>query len=301
MVNQNSRILVTGGEGFVGSHLVKYLKEDGIDVYSTSKHNESKTNKIYKVNITNKHKVDELIKKIKPDYLIHLAAISNPIDCNISSIYDVNLGGSINLLESISRYSNKCSILLVSSAYVYGNREVIVNEDEITCPIDHYGNSKVAMENLARVYESKINKINIVRPFNHIGEGQSDNFILPKIINTIKKQMSYNKKLKLDLGNIEAVRDFTSVMDVIRAYRMILESGCNQTIYNVSSNKGYSIIELVSIIESIVGNEIVITVNNKYLRSNNIPYLVGNNEKIKREVGWKPKLEISEILNSMIF
>ena len=300
MANNKSKVLITGGEGFVGSHLVPRLISENYNVITTSKTKSSKENFVYQLDIKNNSEVSSLIRSQKPDYLIHLAAISSPIEKDISSIYDINLLGSLNILENIKQHAPECKVLLVSSGYVYGNYDKPITESFPALPFNHYGISKLAMEKLALAYKDSIKSIIIARPFNHIGKGQSENFVISKIINTLKRQRVNNEKYVLELGNIEAVRDFTSVNNVIDAYINLMKNGKHLRIYNVSSNKGYSIKDSIKILERILGSEIEIVRNQKFMRPSDIPILIGDNSKIFEEIGWQPIMTFTDILKKMI-
>ncbi|RNC86050.1 MAG: NAD-dependent epimerase/dehydratase family protein [Balneola sp.] len=300
MKQNKPKVLVTGGEGFVGSYLVPKLRTKNFEVIITSKLSGNKQNQIYQIDIRNLEEVSKLFKEQRPDYVFHLAAISSPVEKNISTIYDVNLQGSLNILESAQEYVPESTILMVSSGYVYGNYKDPIAESFPTNPINHYGISKLAMEKLVLAYKEKIKKIVLARPFNHTGQGQSENFVIAKVINTLNRQRANYDKLVLELGNIDAVRDFTDVNDIVEAYIDLIDKGKNLETYNISSNIGYSIRDTIRILEKILDTDIDVRKNEKFMRPSDMPILIGDNGKIIKEIGWKPKIRFPQLLEKML-
>ncbi len=176
------KVLVTGLEGFTGIYLETLLREKGYEVYGTSLADSSKPH-IFTCNITKRIEIKTIVEDICPDFVIHLAAISFVGESNASLIYDVNVIGIENLLEALLGLEKKPQkVILVSSATVYGNQAVEIL-DETLCPkpINHYGFSKLAMEHLSSTYFDTL-PIIITRPFNYIGIGQGEHFLIPKIV-----------------------------------------------------------------------------------------------------------------------
>lgn len=174
------KVLITGINSFTGKHLEKYLLKEGFEVVGTT----SKTCDISKI-----EDIIKILNETKPNFIIHLAAISFVGHKNIEDFYKVNIIGTTNLLDAILKTDLKIEkILLSSSATVYGNQGLEVL-DESLCPIpaNHYGASKYAMECLAKNYFDKL-PIIITRPFNYTGVGQAEHFLIPKIIKHFKEK-----------------------------------------------------------------------------------------------------------------
>ena len=175
-------VLITGIDGFTGKHLEAFLNAKGYNVFGTVIE-ESKNENYLKCDIRNKEEVDIVISKVKPDYIFHLAAISFVGETDKSMIYDVNVLGTQNILDSVLLFEiEPKKIIIASSATVYGNQdENTLDETMCPKPVNHYGYSKLAMEHLATTYFNKLDII-ITRPFNYTGIGHSKNFVIPKII-----------------------------------------------------------------------------------------------------------------------
>ena len=221
-----------------------------------------------------------MLKKINPNYIIHLAAISFVASKNVNKIYEVNCLGTLNLLSSIKELNFKVKkVLIASSAAVYGNINSLLKETNIPKPNTHYGMSKYCMENICKMYFEDIN-ILIARPFNYTGVGQEDNFIIPKIINHFKE-----KKEFIELGNIDVYREFNSVDFVINVYSLLIQSFANSEVVNICSSFTYSIMDVLSMMNKIAGYEIKVKINQKFVRSNEMKTLKGSNTKLNKILG----------------
>ena len=218
-----SKVLITGIDGFTGPYLSKSLNKKGIASFGLS---------------SDLRDIDSLtneIKKIEPDAVIHLAGIStpNPKDYKLQPLYEVNVLGTINLLQSLtSLRSIPNKIILASSAYVYGNQSNSpLKEDFDPNPNNHYGCSKLSMEFLAKNYFNKL-PIIITRPFNYIGLGQDGNFLIPKIISAFKSERQI-----IELGNLSVQREFNDVRDISEIYIKLLSSSAESETVNLCSQR----------------------------------------------------------------
>ena len=164
-----NRVLVTGLEGFTGVHLEDALQKSGFEVFGTSLNPSTKSN-IFTCNTTKRDAIERIVLNVQPTYVIHLAAISFVGETNASLIYDVNVMGTENLLESLLKLRNAPKkVILASSATVYGNQKSsVLDETMCPAPVNHYGYSKLAMEHLPKTYFDKL-PILITRPFNSAG------------------------------------------------------------------------------------------------------------------------------------
>lgn len=268
------KVFITGIEGFTGKHLETYLKGIGYDVYGTVLKKPC-SEKHFSCDILKANTLFEILNEIKPDYIIHLAAISFVASQNQQLIYDVNIFGTLNLLEAVQKLNYKPKkILLASSAAVYGNIEGVLNENMCPKPVNHYGNSKLVMENMAKAYFEKQDII-IVRPFNYTGVGQESNFLIPKIVSHFKQ----NKKV-IELGNIDVYREFNNIDFVLQCYTKLILSDSKSEIVNVCSGHAINIKRIINLMEEIAGYSITVNVNPKFIRKNEIKILKGSNKKL---------------------
>jgi nucleoside-diphosphate-sugar epimerase len=268
------KVLITGIDSFTGIHLSKYFNSNNFDVYGTSLFKDEE--KIFKCDITNKNEIKKIIENIKPDFLIHLSAISFVGHKNSLDFYNVNTIGTTNILDSfVELLLNPKKIILVSSATIYGNQnKEILDENLCANPTNHYGLSKYAMECLAKNYFTLL-PIIITRPFNYTGIGQSKDFLIPKIVSHFKE----NKKV-IELGNVDIIREFNDINFVCEVYEKLLESDFKSEIVNIASNRGIKLLEIINMMNKIAGYEIEVKINPAFVRKNEIKKLTGSSEKL---------------------
>jgi len=287
------KILITGIDSFTGKHLSSYLERSGYDIYGTSLFESA--NKKYKCDITQKEEILNVLQKVKPDYLIHLSGISFAAHGNNEDFYRVNTIGTTNILDSCVELGlQPDKLILASSATVYGNQGLEVL-DESLCPkpANHYGASKYSMECLARNYFSKLDII-ITRPFNYTGVGQTDNFLIPKIVKHFKE----NKQI-IELGNLDVSREFNSVEFVCEVYKRLLECDTTGVTVNIASNKGIKLLDVIDMMNEIAGYTIKVEVNPKFVRKDEIKSLTGSSQLLFELIGEVEQKDFKEILREM--
>lgn len=287
-------VLVTGIKGFTGPYLSQELRKKGYKVYGSvsKKKDESSENNLIYADLLDLDSLKNLVEKIKPDKVIHLAGISFVGHSNISEIYNVNLIGTRNLLEALDS-SGRCieKIILASTANVYGRVDnTLIDENQVVKPINDYAISKASMELLVNLWRDKL-PIIIARPFNYTGLGQSKNFLIPKIIEHFQ-----NKKKSIKLGNLEIYRDFSDVRDIAEIYSELIDIEEEGEIYNICSGKLNSIKDFINIISNYAGYQIKIIENEDYSRKNEIKFLKGSNEKLFKTISKKGMRDISETI-----
>jgi nucleoside-diphosphate-sugar epimerase len=291
--SMRSKVLITGIDSFTGQHLSLYLKNRGYNIYGTSK--VSGGNKVYKCDITIKEDVLNIIKDVKPDYLIHLAGISFVAHNNNNDFYRVNSIGSINILDAFIKakhYPKK--ILMVSSATVYGNQKMESLDESLCCkPTNHYGASKYSMECLTSAYFQKLN-ILIARPFNYTGIGHSYDFLIPKIIKHYKDESK-----TIELGNIDVTREFNDVEFVCEAYRRLLECETKSKIVNIASGRGVKLLSVIEHMNDIAKYKINVAINPFFVRKHEIDTLVGSSKLLFDLVGEVEQKDFRQTLRAM--
>ncbi|MDP2423960.1 MAG: GDP-mannose 4,6-dehydratase [Bacteroidales bacterium] len=289
------KILITGIHGFAGTYLAKELRRDGYDVWGIDK--ASKDHTTLAIDICDSKSLTTGLQIINPDFVAHLAGIAHVEDTSL--MYDINTGGTRNLLNACLHLSHLPRLLFISSSLIYGNvaqENQPIDEKFPVNPVNHYGDSKARAEREVNAFSEKYNlEYVIARPFNHTGPGQRIEFVIPKIIAAFKQ-----RKPSIDLGNTHAIRDFSDVRDVVGAYKLIIENFKNGETYNIASGKGYSISELVEETIKLAGHHMQITQAEYLMRTDEIEVLVGNASKIRRELGWEPKYGMAETLRSML-
>lgn len=278
------RILVTGLNGFTGRYLKQELELHHHEIIRLQS------------NLMNQDAVFNELREITIDAVVHLAAIAFVGHGNIQDFYQVNLLGTLNLLEAIYRYApNIKSVLLASTSNIYGNNKAeVLFESTCPNPTNDYAISKLAMEQMAMLWKERL-PIFITRPFNYTGVGQSENFIIPKIIAHFQKNLS-----AITLGNIDVYREFNDVRMIVKIYHKLLEISPVGEIINICSGKNYSLSRIIQICEKLTGHKIAITVNPKFIRNNEIKSLVGSNTKLQKLIGDWEEFSIEDTLHWMM-
>lgn len=268
-----NKVLIIGANGFVGNHLIKeYLNYDyeviASDVQDNLRYNYPVSYE--KVNILEKERIDEVIKKWQPDYLINLAAISSVgASWNIpAKTFEVNVVGTINILESIREYDQSCRILLIGSSEEYVQKNRPLKETDELNANNPYGVSKIAQENIAKMYSERYG-LNIIctRSFNHTGPGQSEKFAIPNFCKQVAQIEKSGKPGKIYVGNLNAYRDISDVREVVHTYRVLLEKHENLfDVYNVGSGKAYQMKEILNMIISLSTQPVEIVIDSSKIR-----------------------------------
>lgn len=313
-LNSQMKILITGVAGFVGSHLAKLLakRKDELfgiclgceDLESLSSIRKKIT--IYKCDITDFPKLLKIVKKIKPDQVYHLAAASSAGRSFREPLvtFDVNIYGTICLLEAIRHAKPDARILIVGSGDVYGmvkKTDIPIKESLSLNPVSPYGASKAACDILGYQYFKAYNMKTIrTRSFNHAGPGQSLGFAIPDFCSQIAKIELGMTAPRMKVGNLGAVRDLTDVRDVVHAYKLLMRYGEIGEAYNVCSGRRYTIKEVLYRLLALSRKKIRILPDKGKRRATDIPILIGDNSKIRKEVKWRPEIPLDKTLRDSL-
>lgn len=295
-----SRILITGVDGFTGRHLTTLLASQGHQVIGIS--HSPITNPIEGLaesrvcDLTDAQGLKDIVADIRPEKVAHLAAIAFVSHGTVEDIYRTNIVGSRNLLEAVSGLGGVDAMLLASSANIYGNRVSGAIDENITPdPVNDYAVSKLSMEFVARLYRERL-PIIIARPFNYTGVGQAIDFVIPKIIDHVRR-----KAVQIELGNLDVARDFSDVRDVVMAYAALLrEPGAIGGVFNICSGTAQSLRGVIEMIKDISGHDFGITVNPALVRENEVRMLWGDRTKIETMSGQRPVYALRDTLAWML-
>jgi nucleoside-diphosphate-sugar epimerase len=277
-------MLVTGADGFTGQHFVPKAQAAGYEVFALH------------ANLTDLASIQSEVLQIKPEMVVHLAAISFVAYADQAAIYDVNVIGTTNLLDALTKLDSPLQkVLLASSANVYGNSEDSpISEAQPPSPINHYAMSKLAMEYMARNYLGRL-PIFFTRPFNYIGRGQSASFVIPKLVDHFKRRAPV-----IELGNIDVEREFNDVSYVCEAYLRLLQKASIGEVYNICSGEPVSLKLIIELLSEITGHSLEVRVNQQFVRANEIKRLCGEPKKLLQAMGEIPRLSLKEILSNML-
>lgn len=274
------RVLLTGANGFTGVHLRAELEAAGYVVVGAVVGVPAGPHEVA-LDITSLDNCRSVMEAIRPDYLVHLAAISFVQHADAEAFYRVNVIGTLNLLQAlVDAGVSPRRVLIASSANVYGNATAgIIAESQTPQPVNHYAASKLAMEHMARTWNDRL-PIVMTRPFNYTGIGQERHFLVPKIVAHFVQRAPV-----IELGNLDVERDFSDVRTVARIYRGLLECDCAGQTVNVCSGRPYSLRGILAMMEEICGYQIDIQVNPAFVRQSEVKILIGSPERMRALLG----------------
>lgn len=236
-----------------------------------------------------------VMQAVRPDYLIHLAAISFVGHADAEAFYRVNVVGTLNLLQAMADTGVVPKrVVLASSANIYGNAAAgILTEAQPPAPINHYAMSKLAMEYLVKPWCERF-PIVVTRPFNYTGVGQGAQFLVPKIVSHFVARAPV-----IELGNLDVERDFSDVRTVARVYRDLLQADCAGQTVNICSGQPYSLRAIVGMMEAIAGYAIEVRVNPAFVRANEVKTLLGSTAHLHALVGEHGHIPLQDTLRWM--
>jgi GDP-4-dehydro-6-deoxy-D-mannose reductase len=300
--------VITGASGFVAAHLARAItvldptaRLIGVDRIEAAV---PELKAAHALDLLDIKPLAAVLEREQPKFLVHLASLSSvgaswhdPI-----ASFTNNTNIFLNVLEAVRRSSPKARVLSVGSSEEYGvvtNAELPLRETSALHPASPYAVARVAQEHMGDVYVRGFGlDIVATRSFNHVGPGQSDQFV----ISALGKQfaeIARGKRERLEVGNTSVVRDFLDVRDVVRAYCDLLARGVRGEVYNVCSGRGVSIAEVITMFEAIAGIRPVVYQDPARMRPVENASVIGSNEKIANALGWKPAYTLEESLRAV--
>ena len=297
------KVLIFGIGGFVGPYLASELQAHGYVVYGSDLHAKKIGNvSVIAADLLNAASVETVIRDIGPDAIINLAAISSVGQSwGMPQVtMQVNVIGALNILEAARKQQTKLKIMFIGSSEEYIVSDKPMSENTPLDANNPYGISKITQERFAALYRGQYGlKVYCVRPFNHTGVGQRDSFVLPSFCKQVAEIEKSGRSGVIKVGNLAVRRDFSHVKDIVRAYRMILESKDDTQIYNVGSGKAYGLDELMEYITSLSNQKITVEIDPALVRPVDTPVICCDYSKVKRELGWEPKLTVFNALQEL--
>ncbi|HEY6963825.1 MAG TPA: GDP-mannose 4,6-dehydratase [Erythrobacter sp.] len=280
------RILITGAQGFTGLHLLDRLSGEGHElhglVHQPAPGRHAALHQEHVADLRDLPALESIIAQVKPDQVIHLAAIAFVAHGDAGELYGSNIVGTRNLLQALANAPRRPdTVLLASSANVYGNRrEGVLDETMPPEPANDYGITKLTCEMLGRLYADRL-PIITVRPFNYTGRGQSEQFIIPKIVAHAKA-----RKPVIELGNIDVARDFSDVRAVVDSYaRLLAAPQAIGGVFNVCSGEAHALREVIDLVSKLSGHTMEIRVNPAFVRADEVRTLCGSRKRLESVIG----------------
>ncbi|KVW48668.1 NAD-dependent epimerase/dehydratase family protein [Burkholderia ubonensis] len=297
------RAFVTGLTGFTGRYMAQRLEAAGYEVWGTTAPGAPRTDDpalanctLLSVDLLDADALRAAAADARPDAVVHLAARAHVAQDDPAQTYQVNIVGTRNLLAAVAGLDRRPSaVLLASSANVYGNATPgVLDETVAPAPANDYAVSKLAMEYAAKLWRDRL-PIVIARPFNYTGVGQSEAYLLPKLVAHYARN-----EPRISLGNLDVSRDFSDVRDVTAAYLRLIEAAPAGETFNVCSERAYSLKEVLAKLSRIAGYVIDVTVDPRFVRDNEVKSLSGSRARLRRAVGELPVTPLDETLRWMM-
>lgn len=294
------RLLVTGRHGFVGNTLAAMVAS-APDLAAWTIADVPTAFEILDATATR-----ELVASTKPDAVIHLAAQSN-----VPAAFEdpertirVNVLGTLNLLQALKHARFGGPMVFAGTGDVYGavpDDALPVTESLLPQPRNPYAVSKLAAEALCRQWSyTESMRIMLARPFNHIGPGQSDQFVVSGLARQVADIRSGRQPAELAVGDIDVTRDFTDVRDVVRAYFALLEAGKSGDVYNICSGRERSVRSILEALIDLARVDVAVSTKASRLRPAEQRRMCGSSEKLKRATGWRPTIPIETSLRDVL-
>ncbi|NIF88773.1 GDP-mannose 4,6-dehydratase [Burkholderia sp. Cy-637] len=292
-----ARVLITGIGGFTGRYLAHELAARGHEVHGLARRSSMLDQwPVREADLLDRAGLMDALSELRPEVVVHLAAIAFVAHGDIDSIYRTNVVGTRNLLDAlVATGSGSQAVLVASSANVYGNADCeLIDETVAPQPANDYAISKLAAEFAARLSADQL-PITIVRPFNYTGVGQAAKFLLPKIVANFRERSAV-----LELGNIHVVRDFSDVRMVVRAYAELLFRDFSGQTFNVCSGVGHTLKDVLDMMSGLTGHHPEIRINSAFVRTNEVHKLVGDNRRLRDAIGEVDVIELEDTLAWML-
>lgn len=308
------KALIIGAGGFVGGYLISelYSREweicatklpyEMIKIYSGS----TASYETVDLDILNEEAISNVVNDFRPDYIFHLAAQSSvAVSWEKPTLtIDINIKGSINILEAVRKSGLPVRIVMIGSGEEYGhsaNRNTPVDESIVPDPGNIYAVTKYTQNMIGKIYFSAYEMdIISVRAFNHIGPGQQPQFVVADFCKQVVDIVAGRKEAVIRVGNLSARRDFTDVRDIVRAYAEIALKGKSGETYNVGSGNAISIQSILDKIIELSKANIKVEIDKTKFRPADVPKIEADITKLTKDTGWKPVIPLEKTLKDIL-
>ncbi len=305
-------VLVTGAAGFAGTHLLALLRREGTPVQGWYRPGEPPRGTALAgddditwtaIDLRDAAAVDRAIAALQPSAVYHLAGAANQgaAWANTDLTLELNAYVTHVLLAAVARHAPDARVLVTTSAVVYAPSDRALAEDSPIAPSTPYGVSKLAQEMVAlEAARREQLDVVVVRPFNHIGPGQSPGFFAPEFAHQVARIEAGLDAGPMRVGNLTPRRDLADVRDIVRAYRLVMQHGARGEIYNACRGEAVEIGELLAMLRALVARPIEVVVAPEKLRPVDVPLLLGDHARLSAATGWRPEIPMAQTLADIL-
>lgn len=295
-----TRTLITGINGFVGTHLTNCLVERGQMVFGYDRRMTGNRNNIFTGDLTDRDALKTALKECQPDFVFHLAGLIK--SAQLKNLYDVNLLGTVSLFESLMETELRPMVIVAGSSAIYGLGfgGMPISEKFKPRPMTHYAVSKLAQETASlRYFDAFGLPVMVVRIFNLLGPGQSPHLACSAFARQIALA-EVNGDREIVTGDLSARRDFVDVRDAVRACALLAEKGKAGQVYNICSGRAVSIKKCLSEMMSMSPHQLKVRMDPQRVQKNDVPIQVGNAWKLNQITGWHPQIKLKQSLSDLL-
>ena len=309
-----TKALITGITGFAGSHLAELLLREKVDVHGIQRWRSKSDNidhikdkiHFHEADLLDAHSLYKVIEEVRPNYIFHLAAQSY-VQSSWSSpanTLEVNIIGSVHLFEAVRKSGLDITIQIACSSEEYGKvhpNELPIKESNPLRPLSPYAVSKLAMDYLGyQYYESYKVKVIRTRGFNHTGPRRGDVFSESTFAKQIAEIEAGEQKPVVYVGNLNAVRDYTDVRDMVRAYYVAVQKCKPGEVYNIASGSGWKVGDVLKLLLSMSKVKIKIVPDKERMRPSDVEVLIGDASKFRKVTGWVPEIPFTKTMEDLL-
>jgi len=306
--------LVTGATGFAGSHLCELLLAENVEVHGIQRWRSKSDNidhikdkvTFHEADLLDAHSLYKVVDEVKPNYIFHLAAQSYVQSswASPANTLEVNIIGSVHLFEAVRKSGLDITIQIACSSEEYGKvlpAELPIKETNPLRPLSPYAVSKLAMDYLGyQYYESYGLKVIRTRGFNHTGPRRGDVFSESTFAKQIAEIEAGKKEPIVQVGNLDAVRDYTDVRDMVIAYYLSVQKCKPGEVYNIATGKGWKIGDVLTLLLSMSKVKIKIVQDKERIRPSDVEVLIGDASKFRKQTGWKPEIPFTKTMEDLL-
>jgi GDP-4-dehydro-6-deoxy-D-mannose reductase len=297
--------LVTGAAGFAGSHLLQHL-DRSTELVAWSRSDPppelAALARWRRIDILDRSAVTGAIRDLRPSFIFHCAGLPHVGESwsDTMAPLAVNVMGTHRVLDAVATVGHGCRVLVTGSAHVYGPSSEPIAEDHVLSPASPYALSKLAQEELALRTSGTGIEVIVTRSFNHTGPRQKPSFVAPGVALQIARIERGDVPPVIKVGNLDVRRDIIDVRDTVRAYAALMKSGAPGTVYNVASGVSRPVRALVDALVALARVPIRIEQDPARLRVNDIPFLVGNPQRLRAATGWEPQIPFDKMTADLL-